>query len=202
MENNDYNVNQKQFEFKLMREGVVSEHKKKVRKLRDEMDAKVRELENERDRQLMDIQKMDDEWRGSRRAASAQGDIPVVSEHTDKNGKKWVRVRAGKYDFLIDLHDLTVGEVNWDKAMSVAKDAGVELPTREMWSLVGAFLPEINETLEKLGGDILKDWYWGASECYSNYAWVFNAYRGILYNFYKMYAYSCRGSLAFNSLNS
>lgn len=205
MENtNNFNLNQKQFEFKLLRERVKSDFEKQVKELTressDQLESKVAELKAEFNRKIMEICKSEDEWRAElRKENMTNGVLPVASAYTDETGKQWVRVRAGKYDFLLDIRDLTDKEVKWDEAMKLAADNGVKLPTKQMWSLVGAFIDEINAVIKELGGDILENWYWSASEYSSGYAWIFNATSGDLDNFSKMYGNSCRGSLALNS---
>lgn len=205
MENtNNFNLNQKQFEFKLLRERVKSDFEKQVKALQresaDKLEDKIASLKEKLNHELMGIWKSEDEWRAELgKENMTYGVLPVVSAYTDETGRQWVRVRAGKHDFLLDIRDLTDKEVNWDEAMKLAADNGVKLPTKQMWSLVGAFIDEINAVIKELGGDILENWYWSASEYNSNYAWIFRATSGYLGDDYKMYGSSCRGSLALNS---
>lgn len=205
MENtNNFNLNQKQFEFKLLRERVKSDFEKQVKALQresaDKLEEKIADLKEKFNHELMGICKSEDEWRAElRKENMTNGVLPVASAYTDETGKQWVRVRAGKYDFLLDIRNLTDKEVNWDEAMKLAANNGVKLPTKQMWSLVGAFIDEINAVIKELGGDILENWYWSASEYYSYIAWIFGATSGYLYNLSKMDSNSCRGSLALNS---
>lgn len=193
-------INQIQFEFKLLRADIKKEFDNKVEQATKEMNealkAKIKEFQEEYNRKIMEVCKSEDE---AKQTLGCGRKHIVASPYIDETGKKWVRVKDRKYDFLLDINDLTDHEVKWDDAMQLVKDNGVTLPTKEMWSLVGAFLPEINAVIEQLGGDILDDWYWSASECSSGYAWIFNASYGYLDYNYKVYGYSCRGSLAFNS---
>ena len=204
MENtNNFNLNQKQFEFKLLRERVKSDFERQVKALQresaDKLEDKIADLKEKFNHELMGICKSEDEWRAELRKDNMTNAAPVASAYTDETGKQWVRVRAGKYDFLLDIRDLTDKEVKWDEAMKLAASNGVKLPTKQMWSLVGAFIDEINAVIKELGGDILENWYWAASEYYSIYAWIFGATGGYLDHDRKVYAYSCRGSLALNS---
>lgn len=193
-------INQIQFEFKLLRADIKKEFDNKVEQATKEMNealkAKIKEFQEEYNRKIMEVCKSEDE---AKQTLGCGRKHVVASPYIDETGKKWVRVKDRKYDFLLDIHNLADHEVKWEEAMQLAKDNGVTLPTKEMWSLVGAFLPEINAVIEQLGGDILDDWYWSASEYSSYYAWFFNANGGTLYNNYKMDGSSCRGSLALNS---
>lgn len=204
MENtNNFNLNQKQFEFKLLRERVKSDFEKQVKALQresaDKLEDKIADLKEKFNHELMGICKSEDEWRAElRKENMTNGVLPVVSPYTDENGNSWVHIKTGKYDFLLGIRDLTDKEVNWDEAMKLAADNGVKLPTKQMWSLVGAFIDEINAVIKELGGDILENCFWSASECSSNHAWFFVATYGTLHTS-KMYGCSCRGSLALNS---
>lgn len=198
------NTQQKQFEFKLLREDVKADYEKKVKELTressDQLESKVAGLKAEFNRRIMEICKLEDEWRAESWKNMPKNSVSsVVSPYTDENGNSWVHIKTGKYDFLLGIRDLADHEVKWEEAMQLAKDNGVALPTKEMWSLVGAFLPEINAVIEQLGGDILDDWYWSASEYVSNGAWIFIANVGSLGTVGKMDGNSCRGSLALNS---
>lgn len=205
MENtNNFNLNQKQFEFKLLRERVKSDFEKQVKALQresaDKLEDKIANLKEKFNHELMGICKSEDEWRAElRKENMTNGVLPVVSPYTDENGNSWVHIKTGKYDFLLGIRDLTDKEVNWGEAMKLAADNGVKLPTKQMWSLVGVFIDEINAVIKELGGDILENWYWSASGYYSGLAWIFGASDGRLSYYNELDAYSCRGSLALNS---
>ena len=198
------NTQQKQFEFKLLREDVKADYEKKVKELTressDQLESKVARLKAEFNRRIMEICKLEDEWRAESWKNMPKNSVSsVVSPYTDENGNSWVHIKTGKYDFLLGIRDLTDKEVKLDEAMKLAADNGVKLPTKQMWSLVGAFIDEINAVIKELGGDVLDNWYWSASEYYSGNAWVFYATVGYLGNGYKLSGFSCRGSLALNS---
>lgn len=205
MENtNNFNLNQKQFEFKLLRERVKADFEKQVKALQresaDKLENKIADLKEKFNHELMGICKSEDEWRAElRKENMTNGVLPVASAYTDETGNSWVHIKTGKYDFLLGIRDLTDKKVNWDEAMKLAADNGVKLPTKQMWSLVGAFIDEINAVIKELGGDILENWYWSASEYDSDYAWVFYAAYGDLDGDGKVYGTFCRGSLALNS---
>lgn len=104
-------------------------------------------------------------------------DLDHVVTIAEKDGKKCVRVHAGKYDFVVALHDLG-SEMKWDEAMKAADKEGLRLFTKEEGMLMFCFKDEINAALVELGGDPLSedDYYWSSSE-YSQYsAWyvIFN----------------------------
>lgn len=124
----------------------------------------------------------------------------VVTPYTDTKGQKWVRVKAGDIDFLLDINDLSKKDLNWEDAMNLAKDNGMQLPDKRWWHLIAAFIDEINDTIVELGGDKLAGWYWSCSEYGGNYAWFFRSTYGTLYDGSKLSGSGVRGSLAFSNL--
>jgi len=90
----------------------------------------------------------------------------------EKNGEKCVRAHAGKYDFVVALHDLG-SKMKWDYAMKAADKEGLRLFTKEEGMLMFCFKDEINAALVELGGDPLSedDAYWSSSEGNSTNAW-------------------------------
>lgn len=117
----------------------------------------------------------------------------------EKNGEKCVRVHAGKYDFVVALHDLG-SEMKLDDAMKAAEKEGMRLFTKEEGMLMFCFKDEINAALVELGGDPLRedDYYWSSSE-YSHYgAWSVSFYDGSV-NGYSKYntVFIARGVAAF-----
>lgn len=117
---------------------------------------------------------------------------PVISAYVE-NGEKLVRIVAGKYDILLDIKDLCDNVINWHDAMQLAQKSDRQLPAKEMWSLIGAFLPEINSVIEQLDGDILDAWYWARDEFYNVGAWVFSAETGSIGSYSKSYGSRVRG---------
>ena len=97
----------------------------------------------------------------------------------EKNGEKCVRIHAGKYDFVVALHDLGL-EMKWDDAMKAAEKEGMRLFTKEEGMLMFCFKDEINAALVELGGDPLSedDYYWSSSEYSQTIAWSVNFYNG------------------------
>ena len=123
-------------------------------------------------------------------------DIVSSVEH---DGKKYVRVHVGKYDFCIDLKDADK-EMNWDDAMKYAKDKGMRLFTLEEGLLMFCFKDEINAMLKNIGGDELteEDAYWSSTEYYRNSARTVNFNNGNATYSNKYYGYVVRPVAAFN----
>ena len=120
----------------------------------------------------------------------------VVTAYTDENGKSWVHLCAGRFDFLLDIKNLSDSET-WDDANKMCAENDMELTSKNRWELIQAFRPEVDRIIEDLGGEPLEDYLWAGDECHGNYAWVFDAAIGYLYDVYKMYTHGVRGSLAF-----
>ena len=100
----------------------------------------------------------------------------------EKNGEKCVRVHAGKYDFIVALHDLGTG-MNWNESKKAAEEQGLRLFTKEEGMLMYIFKDEINAALVELDGDELSedDFYWSSSEYSTSSAWGLGFYSGNVY---------------------
>lgn len=100
----------------------------------------------------------------------------------EKDGEKCVRVHAGKYDFIVALHDLGT-EMNWHEAKKAAKEQGLRLFTKEEGMLMYIFKDEINAALVELGCDELSedDYYWSSSEYDTTHAWALYFNSGNVY---------------------
>lgn len=117
----------------------------------------------------------------------------------EKDGEKCVRVHAGKYDFIVALHDLGTG-MNWHEAKKAAEEQGLRLFTKEEGMLMYIFKDEINAALVELGGDELSedDYYWSSSEYFTTSAWYLYFYSGPVGNNTKSNALNvARGVAAF-----
>ena len=117
----------------------------------------------------------------------------------EKDGEKCVRVHAGKYDFIVALHDLGTG-MNWHEATKAAEEQGLRLFTKEEGMLMYIFKDEINAALVELGGDPLSedDYYWSSSEGNTTIAWSLFFYSGNVGNNFKSYTgIIARGVAAF-----
>lgn len=120
----------------------------------------------------------------------------VVTAYTDENGKSWVHLCAGKFDFLLDIKNLSDGET-WDRANELCAENDMELPAKDRWELIQAFRPEVDKVIEDLGGEPLEDFLWAGDEYDGRIAWNFGATYGGLYVDFKMSTYGVRGSRAF-----
>ena len=120
----------------------------------------------------------------------------VVTAYTDENGKSWVHLCAGKFDFLLDIKNLSDSET-WNDANKLCAENDMELTSKNRWELIQAFRPEVDQIIEDLGGEPLEDYLWAGDEYGGNYAWGFYATIGYLYNGIKMGTYGVRGSRAF-----
>lgn len=120
----------------------------------------------------------------------------VVTAYTDENGKSWVHLHAGRFDFLLDIKNLSDSET-WNDANKLCAENDMELTSKNRWELIQAFRPEVDQIIEDLGGEPLEDYLWAGDEYDGDYAWIFNATYGILGNGYKMGTNGVRGSRAF-----
>lgn len=120
----------------------------------------------------------------------------VVTDYTDENGKSWVHLCAGRFDFLLDIKNLSDSET-WDDANKLCAENDMELTAKNRWELIQAFRPEVDQIIEDLGGEPLEDYLWAGDEYGGFYAWIFYAASGHLIHDYKMITYGVRGSRAF-----
>lgn len=120
----------------------------------------------------------------------------VVTAYTDENGKSWVHLHAGRFDFLLDIKNLSDSET-WNDANKLCAENDMELTSKNRWELIQAFRPEVDQIIEDLGGEPLEDYLWAGGECNGGRAWGFIATYGTLYINYKMNTYGVRGSRAF-----
>jgi len=120
----------------------------------------------------------------------------VVTAYTDENGKSWVHLCAGKFDFLLDIKNLSDSET-WNDANKLCAENDMELTSKNRWELIQAFRPEVDQIIEDLGGEPLEDYLWAGDEYNGNNAWYFRATYGGLYNVNKVDTIGVRGSRAF-----
>lgn len=120
----------------------------------------------------------------------------VVTAYTDESGKSWVHLRAGRFDFLLDIKNLSDGET-WNDANKLCAENDMELTSKNRWELIQAFRQEVDQIIEDLGGEPLEDYLWAGDEFNGSYAWHFYATYGSLDYYDKMITYGVRGSLAF-----
>lgn len=88
-----------------------------------------------------------------------------------------VRIQTLDEDFTIALHDACDHNLNADEARALG-----QAPTKKQALIICAYLDEIQDTLEKAGGDRLDGWYITCADCNAVYAWFFvSAYGCIAY---------------------
>lgn len=120
----------------------------------------------------------------------------IATPYTDENGKSWVHLHAGRFDFLLDIKNLSNSE-NWNDANKLCAENNMELTSKNRWELIQAFRPEVDQIIEDLGGEPLEDYLWSSSQYIGNCAWYFNATYGTLNGNFKMDRRGVRGSRAF-----
>lgn len=105
----------------------------------------------------------------------------------EKDGIKGVRVQALGEDFVIGLHDLDNGKIDfkYDEAMIRLKELNLSTFNRIQAAIVCIYLDEINEKLIEAGGDkFAEDWYMtdelSSSDYIENYPWYFVGHLGCL----------------------
>ena len=103
----------------------------------------------------------------------------VVTAYTDENGKSWVHLCAGRFDFLLDIKNLSDGET-WNDANKLCTENDMELTSKNRWELIQAFRPEVDQIIEDLGGEPLEDYLWAGDEYFGRNAWYFSATSGTL----------------------
>lgn len=112
---------------------------------------------------------------------------PVISAF-EINGEKFVRVHVGKYDFKIPLHDAPT-TMSWDDANAYAKERNMRLFEDKEGHLMYVFKDEINNLLEELGGERLRedDAYWTGTEYNRSYARIVGFNSGYAYSYISKY---------------
>jgi len=117
-----------------------------------------------------------------------------VSLLMDKKGESWVRVRTLDEDFCIAKKNLDDGqERKWNDAQARLKELGLTTFNRKQAAIISAYRKEIDEALNKIGGEPLKGWFWtneeyipddaNVAEYNANHAWFYNGYGGTLRNY-------------------
>lgn len=126
----------------------------------------------------------------------------VVTSYIDEKGRKFVHICAGDIDCHLAINDLSDKDMTKDDAKKLAEDNGMRLPKKREWSLIGAFIEEVNSLIKELGGSPLTDWY--AAEENADYnadrSWYFNGTYGCINLNSRSYAryslFRCRPVLA------
>lgn len=97
-----------------------------------------------------------------------------VSIRTDESGNPiGVRIQTLDEDFTIALHDACDHDLNAYEARALG-----QAPTKKQANIICAYLDEIQEAMEKAGGDRLDGWYVTCADCNAYYAWYFSSTSG------------------------
>ena len=135
-------------------------------------------------------------------AQPVAGFVPAVLEETNEQPylsiaydeadmAYGVRIIGLGENFVVALHDAKDGkEVTWEEACKL------KAPTRKQAALMSAVIDELNDMLEKAGGERMAGWYWTSTE-YNGYgAWCYTGSNGLLDYDAKYNSYTVRPVLA------
>ena len=121
-----------------------------------------------------------------------QGEAYLAYEHDENEVVVGIRVTGMGESFVIARSDAENGkQFTWDEAKKKFK-----LPTKKQATIMCAVLDELNDMLDRIGGDKLTGWYWTSDESHGSYAWLFYGNYGALNYGSKSYSYSVRPVLA------
>ena len=135
-------------------------------------------------------------------AQPVAGFVPAVLEETNEQPylsiaydeadmAYGVRIIGLGENFVVALHDAKDGkEVTWEEACKL------KAPTRKQAALMSAVIDELNDMLEKAGGERMAGWYWTSTEYYGSPAWCYYGATGRLSSYYEYYSYAVRPVLA------
>ena len=108
-----------------------------------------------------------------------------VSIRTDESGNPMgVRIQTLDEDFTIALRDACDHDLNADEARALG-----QAPTKKQANIICAYLDEIQEAMEKAGGDRLNGWYVTCAHYYANRTWFFNSTNGCVLSHYRYIRY-------------
>ena len=117
----------------------------------------------------------------------------IISPYFENGVFAGVRVTLGDEDFVIAPKDYQNGnEMPWQEAMTALKTDCLDTWNYRQICLTMAYRDEIDEMLEKNGGDSLDNFYWTCVEYLDNYSYIFNGYDGRLYDNRKKNTFSIR----------
>ena len=109
--------------------------------------------------------------------------IKPVSIRMNEDGEPMgVRIQTLDEDFTIALHDACDHNLNADEARALG-----QAPTKKQALIICAYLDEIQDTLEKAGGDRLDGWYITCADYYASNTWVFYSTFGCFSNYTRYY---------------
>ena len=135
-------------------------------------------------------------------AQPVAGFVPAVLEETNEQPylsiaydeadmAYGVRIIGLGENFVVALHDAKYGkEVTWEGACKL------KAPTRKQAALMSAVIDELNDMLEKAGGERMAGWYWTSTDYYGYAAWLGSGTNGELNYGYKSSSCTVRPVLA------
>lgn len=122
----------------------------------------------------------------------AQGESYLAYEYDENKVVVGIRVTGMGESFVVARSDAENGkQFTWDEAVKKFK-----LPTKKQATLMCAVLDELNDMLDRIGGEKLTGWYWTSDEYAGNFAWLCNGYIGTLSHDTKYTSSSVRPVLA------
>lgn len=110
-----------------------------------------------------------------------------VSIRTDESGNPiGVRIQTLDEDFTIALHDACDHDLNAYEARALG-----QAPTKKQANIICAYLDEIQEAMEKAGGDRLDGWYVTCADYNAYDTWCFASTNGCV-DYYNRYCHNFR----------
>lgn len=98
-----------------------------------------------------------------------------MEKEINKSAPYWDESRKAVFvpviDKWLDARNLSVHQESWTDAMKLAERVGEALPSQKEMFILLYYRSEINEILEKNGGDILDGWYWSSENCWGDEVW-------------------------------
>ena len=117
----------------------------------------------------------------------------VITPYFENGVFAGVRVTLGDEDFVIAPKDFRNGKkMPWKEAMDALKADNLSTWNYRQICHTMAYCDEIDEMLEKNGGDSLDNVYWISAEYLDNYSFVYNSYAGRLLDNRKKNTFSIR----------
>ena len=117
----------------------------------------------------------------------------IISPYFENGVFAGIRVTLGDEDFVIAPKDYQNGnEMPCQEAMTALKIDGLDTWNYRQICLIMAYCDEIDEELEKNGGDSLDNVYWTSAECSDTGSFSYSGYGGTLNGGSKTYTFSVR----------
>lgn len=102
---------------------------------------------------------------------------PVSIRYNEDGQPDGIRIRTLDEDFTIALHDACDHDLTADEARALG-----QAMTLKQAHILGAYLDEVQQTLEDAGGDRLDGWYITCADCTAYSTWCFYSTRGCVTN--------------------